>query len=167
MSDRGNFWPASPDWPKARIETLGVTVTASQGDRGVFLCSGPGKAIAELAKAHPGSLLQIASDRALLVTSPDAGPADGWHPSGLAVSTLHDAHVRLDIRGPGALALLQRGSASLALNPTPRSAALSFAGVTLFFEPLPDGARLHVDLPQATHIWHCLAAALSEREEHP
>ena len=48
MSDRSTFWPTPPDWTTARIEMPGVTVTASQGDRGVFLLSGPGKAISEI-----------------------------------------------------------------------------------------------------------------------
>ncbi|MBM3615929.1 MAG: hypothetical protein FJX28_11000 [Alphaproteobacteria bacterium] len=167
MSDRSTFWPANPDWATARIETPGVTVTASYGDRGVVLLSGPRKAIAELAKDHPGTLLQIAPDRALLVTKTDTGLQDGLQPAGIAISALSDAHVRFDIRGPAVAALLALGSPSLALNPAPKAAAVGFAGMTLLVEPLADGARLHVDVQQATHIWHWLAAALSVTEDHP
>lgn len=168
MSDRSTFWPAPPDWASARIEAPGVTVTASYGDRGVVLLSGPGKGIAQIAKDHPGSaLLQIAPDRALMVTAQGAGLEDGWHPSGLAISNLTDAHIRIDIRGPGAPALLALGSPSLALDPAPRAAAVGFAGATLLVEPLPDGVRLHVDHPQAAHLWHWLITATHTAKDQP
>ena len=167
MSDRSTFWPTPPDWTTARIEMPGVTVTASQGDRGVFLLSGPGKAISELAQAHPGTLLEIAPDRALLVTKPDTALSEGWNASGLAISDLSDAHVRIDIRGPGAPALLALGSPSLALDLKPRAAAVGFAGMTVLVEPLPDGARLHVDHPQAPHLWHWLLAATQTAKDQP
>lgn len=164
MSDRSTFWPATPDWATARIEAPGVTVTASHGDRGVFLLSGPGQAIAALSMDHPGTLLPVAPDRALLVTQAHAGLSDGWHPLGLAVSDLSDAHIRIDICGPAAAALLALGSPSLAIDPSPRAAAVGFAGVTVLVEPLEDGARLHVDRPQAPHIWHWLLAATLQTE---
>lgn len=168
MSDRSTFWPAPPDWSTARIEAPGVTVTASYGDRGVVLLSGPETAIAKVTKDHPeATLLQIAPDRALMITAQGAGLEEGWHPSGLAISDLTDAHIRIDIRGPGALALLALGSPSFALNPKPRAAALAFAGTTLLVEPLPDGARLHVERPQAPHLWHWLIAATHSAKDQP
>jgi len=167
MSDRSTFWPAPPDWTTAKITAPAVTVTASHGDRGVFLISGPGEAIAALTKVHLGTLLPVAPDRAMLVTAPKAGPPDGWHPSGIAISDLSDTHIRFDIRGPAAAALLALGSPSLALNPAPRAAAVGFAGVTLLVEPLPDGARLHVERPQAPHLWHWLQAATQTAKDQP
>ena len=168
MSDRSTFWPAPPDWATARIEVSGITVTASHGDRGVALLSGPGKAIADLANGNPGAtLLWIAPDRALLVTAQGAGLEEGWHPSGLAVSDLTDAHIRIDIRGRAAPALLAMGSPSLALDASPRAAALGFAGMTVLVEPLPDGARLHVEHPQAAHLWHWLLAAIQTAKDQP
>lgn len=168
MSDRSTFWLASPDWATARIHAPGVTVTASYGDRGVVLLSGPETAIAKVTKDHPeATLLQIAPDRALMVTAQGAGLEEGWHPSALAISDLSDAHVRIDIRGPGAPALLALGSPSLALDLKPRASALAFAGVTLLVEPLSDGARLHVDHPQATHLWHWLIAATQPAKDQP
>ena len=100
MSDRSTFWPATPDWTSARIEAAGITVTASHGDRRVLLLSGSAKAVQQVVKDHPGTLLQIAPDRAMLVTDAQAGLQDGWHPAGVAISDLSDAHIRLDIRGP-------------------------------------------------------------------
>lgn len=167
MSDRSTFWPATPDWTSARIEAAGVIVTASCGDRGVFLLSGPAKAVQQVTKDHPGTLLQIAPDRAILVTDTQAGLQDGWHPAGVAVSDLSDAHIRLDLRGPGAAALLALGSPSLALDPKPRAAAVGFAGMTLLVEPLPDGARLYVERPQAPHLWHWLIAATHSAKDQP
>ena len=168
MSDRSTFWPAPPDWASARIHAPGFTVTASNGDRGVVLLSGPGKAIADLANGNPGAtLLWIAPDRALMVTAQGAGLEEGWHPSALAISDLTDAHVRIDIRGPGAPALLALGSPSLALDLKPRAAAVGFAGMTVLVEPLPDGARLHVDHPQAPHLWHWLLAATQTAKDQP
>ena len=167
MSDRSTFWPAPPDWITARIEAVGVTVTASCGDRGVFLLSGSAKTVAHVVKDYPGTLLQIAPDRAMLVTDAQAGLQDGWHPAGVAISDLSDAHIRIDIRGPGAAALLALGSPSLALNPAPRAAAVGFAGMTLLVEPLPDGARLHVERPQAPHLWHWLIAATQTAKDQP
>lgn len=167
MSDRGTFWPEAPDWTLARIEAPGVSVTASQGDRGVFLLSGPGKAVAQIVNDHPGALLQIAPDRAMLVTAPEAGLLDGLHPTGIAISDLSDAHIRIDIRGPAAAALLALGSPSLALDPAPKAAAVGFAGMTLLVEPLPDGARLHVERPQAPHLWHWLLAATQTAKDQP
>ena len=168
MSDRSTFWHAPPDWATARIEAPGVTVTASHGDRGVVLLSGPGNGIAQIAKDHPGAtLLWIAPDRAMLVTVQGAGLEDGWHPSGLAISNLTDAHIRIDIRGAAAPALLALGSPSLAQDSAPRAAAVGFAGVTLLIEPLPDGARLHVDHPQAAHLWHWLLAATPTAKDQP
>lgn len=167
MSDRSTFWPEPPDWATARIEAPGVSVTASHGDRGVFLLSGRGEAMTALAKAHAGTLLPIAPDRAMLVTHAQAGLQDGWHPSGIAISDLSDAHIRFDIRGPAAAALLSLGSPSLALDQAPRAAAVGFAGMTLLVEPLADGARLHVDRPQAAHLWHWLLAATQTAKDQP
>lgn len=167
MSDRSTFWPVAPDWTLARIEAQGVTVTASCGDRGVFLLSGPTKAVQQVMKDHPGTLLQIAADRVMLVTDTQAGLQDGWHSAGVAVSNLSDAHIRLDIRGPGATALLALGSPSLALDLKPRAAAVGFAGMTLLVEPLPDGARLYVERPQAPHLWHWLTAATETAKDQP
>jgi sarcosine oxidase gamma subunit len=167
MSDRSTFWPAPPDWATARIEAPGATVTASHGDRGVFLLSGSGESIAALAKAHAGTLLPIAPDRAMLVTEADAGMQDGWHQTGLAISDLSDAHIRIDIRGPAATALLALGSPSLAIDPKPRAAAVGFAGMTLLVEPLEGGARLHVERPQAPHLWHWLLAATHSAKDQP
>lgn len=167
MSDRSTFWPAPPDWTTARIEAQGVTVTASCGDRGVFLLSGPSRAVQQVMKDHPGTLLHIAPDRAMLVTDSEAGLQDGWHPAGVAVSDLSDAHIRLDLRGPGAAALLALGSPSLALDAKPRAAALGFAGMTLLVEPLADGTRLHVERPQAPHLWHWLLAATQPAKDQP
>lgn len=164
MSDRSAFWPAQPDWASARIEAPGVTVTASHGDRGVVLLSGPGEAIARLVQDHPGTLLQIAPDRVLLVTRAQAGLQDGMHPAGVAISDLTETHIRLDIRGPAASALLTLGSPSLAIDPNPRAAAVGFAGMALLVEPLEGGARLHVERPQAPHLWHWLLAASNGTE---
>ncbi len=167
MSDRSTFWQAPPDWTTARIEAPGVTVTASFGDCRVFMMSGSDPAIAALAKDHPGTLLQIAPDRSMLVTNDPTGLADGWHPAGLAISDMTDAHIRLDIRGPNAAALLALGSPSLALDLAPRAAAVGFAGTTLLVEPLAEGARLHVERPQAAHIWHWLLAATQTAKDQP
>ncbi|MBL9053335.1 MAG: hypothetical protein JNN02_06360 [Tabrizicola sp.] len=167
MSDRSTFWPAAPDWATARIEVAGVTVTASHGDRGVFLLSGAAMAVQQAAKDHPGTLLRISPDRAMLLTDTHAGLQDGWHSAGIAVSDLSDAHIRFDIRGPGAPPLLALGSPSLALDPRPRAAAIAFAGMTLLVEPLPDGARLHVEHPQAPHLWHWLLAATQPAKDQP
>jgi sarcosine oxidase gamma subunit len=142
-------------------------VTASQGDRGVVLLSGSARAVQQVVKDHPGTLLQIAPDRAVLVTEAQAGLQDGWHPAGVAVSDLSDAHIRIDIRGPGASALLALGSSSLAIDPAPRAAAVGFAGMTLIVEPRPDGARLHVERPQAPHLWHWLIAATQTAKDQP
>ncbi|HMS95219.1 MAG TPA: hypothetical protein PKA03_08370 [Tabrizicola sp.] len=167
MSDRSTFWPAPPDWTTARIKAPGITVTTSHGDRGAYLLSGPGQAIAALIKDYPATSLQVAPDRVMLVTQADAGLQDGWHPAGVAISDLSDAHIRFDIRGPGAAALLALGSPSLAIDPAPRVAAVGFAGMTLLVEPLPDGARLHVEHPQAPHLWHWLLAATQPAKDQP
>lgn len=167
MSDRSTFWPAPPDWATARIEAPGLTVTASHGDRGVFLLSGPGLAVAQVAADHPGTLLQIAPDRAMLVTDAHAGLQDGMHPAGLAVSDLSDAYVRIDIRGLAATKLLSLGSPSLAIDPDPRAAAVGFAGVTLLVEPFEGGTRLHVDRPLAPYLWHWLLAAAQPGKVQP
>ena len=55
----------------------------------------------------------------------------------------------------------------LALDPAPRAAAVGFAGATLLVEPLPDGVRLHVDHPQAAHLWHWLITATHTAKDQP
>lgn len=171
-ADRARFWPRAPDWTRARIEGRGVTVTAAHGDRGVYLLSGPQDALRSLAATHMSGvcacLLPIAPDRALMVTAPEVTLDEGWQ-GGVAVSQLSDAHVRIDVRGTAAEALLHRASPSLALagDGPLASAAVAFAGVPVLVEKRPDGAKLHVELPLAPHVWHWLLAAISETEVHP
>lgn len=171
MFDRSTFWPQVPDWSQARIAAPGIEISATHGDRAVFLLGGDGEAIRALAAPHlglDGTLLWIAGDRALLVAALGAEIAEGWQDSGVAVSALHDAHVRMDIRGAGAAALLRRGSLSLALSRNVAGAALAFAGVTVLHEQRDEGARLHVDLPLAAHVWHwLLAATFGKTEDNP
>jgi hypothetical protein len=92
---------------------------------------------------------------------------EGWHPAGVAIGDMTDAHVRFDLSGPGTADLLRWGSMALALTTKPAGAALAFAGVTVLFEPLSDGARLHVELPWAAHIWHWLCTATTSPKDHP
>lgn len=171
MFDRSTFWPETPDWTRAHITAPGLEITVARGDRAVFLLGGAAEAISALAAPCMGGdaarLLPIAPDRALLVAAPGTELAEGWHDSGVAVSALPDAHLRFDIRGPGAAALLRRGSMSLALagDSPVTGAALGFAGVTVLVEQLADGARLHVEHPLAAHIWHWLLAATSGTPE--
>lgn len=149
----------------------GLDISVSGDARAVFLLGGAPQAIAALAAPHLGleaTLLWIAADRALLVAALGVELAEGWHDSGVAISALHDAHLRIDIRGPAAAELLRRGSLSLALSDKGPGTALSFAGVTVLVEHLADGARLHVERPLAAHVWHWLLAAISTTtEDHP
>lgn len=169
MSDRSLFWPPAPDWQTARLTAPGLSVTAATGPWSAWLLSGPADRIATLAKPYlpRARLLSIAPDRALLVGHEIPDLQDGWHPLGLALSDLSDAHIRIDVTGPYALSLLQRGSASLALNPVPTSAALALAGVTVLTDPLPDDLRLYVDRPWAPHVWHWLSTATALSKDHP
>lgn len=171
MFDRSTFWPPMPDWTQARIAAPGIEISATHCDRAVFLFGGATEAISALAAPHlglDGALLWIAADRALLVGALGTELDEGWHASGVAVSALQDAQVRIDIKGAAAAALLRRGSLSLALGRESAGAALAFAGVTVLFEQLDVGARLHVDLPQAAHVWHwLLAATFGKTEDYP
>lgn len=169
MSDRGTFWPAPPDWASARIVAPGVTISIGQDGQDIWLLSGDKRAMEARVSSLSGSwvLLPIAPDRIMLVTSRGAALEEGWHATGLAISDLSQAYVPIDIHGPETRAVLAMGSPSLALDPSPRAAAVGFAGLTVLVQPLPDGARLYVEQSQATHLWHWLSAACRTAKDHP
>lgn len=170
MSDRSTFWPSPPDWAIARIDAPGLSITAGHADQSVWLLSGPAVAVAGLVKAAgagEATVLSVAPDRVFLIAGQGHGLNEGWHPSGVAISDMSQAHVRIDIRGPGTGALLSTGSPSLALDPAPRAAMVGFAGVPLLVQQLADGVRLHVEHSLAPHLWHWLCAACHNAKDHP
>ncbi|TYR32283.1 hypothetical protein FY036_10730 [Mesorhizobium microcysteis] len=166
MRDRGKFWTPVPDWTTARIERDGLSVRRIAG-LGQMLISGDLRgAVAGLAPgvseiglwslAEADSyFVRSARDRGLLVTPAPQHVAPGWR-EGYVATPCDDAYAVLELAGSG-LAEMVAEATSVDLEAGSRSAAVLFAGVTVFlYRTAPSTARLHVESPMASYLWKWL-----------
>lgn len=166
MRDRGKFWTPAPDWRTARIERDGLSARRIAG-LGQTLISGNLRAgVAALAPGAPEAglwslletdryLVRIARDRGLLVTSESLHVAPGWR-EGYVATPCDDAYAVIELAGDR-LANVMAEATSADLEAGSRSAAVLFAGVTVFlYRAGASTARLHVESPLASYLWKWL-----------
>lgn len=167
LSDRGRFWKPVPDWTQAAIERARWTARPVSG-----LCQAllAGDVDAGRDRLLPGlswtglwqmaapdrAAIRIARDKALLVgVAADALPA-GWQDRGWTALAADDGWFVIDIAGEGAGDVAAQGTAA-DLHAASPSAAILFAGVSAVLYRIGETtARLHVERPFATYIWHWL-----------
>jgi hypothetical protein len=166
LSDRSKFWAASPDWVTARIERDGWQARALVG-LGQTLVSGriagavetltsgaPEAGLWGLVEANP-YVVRIARDRMLIVSAEPHAVEPGWR-EGWAVTPADDVYAVLEIGGAGLSALICEAT-SADLDSGSPSAVVMFAGIPcLIYRTGPTTARLHIERPHATYIWHWL-----------
>ena len=166
LSDRSKFWAASPDWATARIERDGWQARALLG-LGQTLVSGriagavetlapgaPEVGLWGVVEANPYAV-RIARDRALIVSAEPQAAEPGWR-DGWAATPADDVYAVLEIGGEGLSALISEAMAA-DLDAGSPSAAVMFAGIPcLLYRTAPTTARLHIERPHATYIWHWL-----------
>ena len=103
-------------------------------------------------KSH---VVRIARDRALIVSAGPLTVEPGWH-DGWAATPADDVYAVLEIGGAGLQALVSEAT-SADLDGGSPSAAIMFAGIAcLLYRTGQTTARLHVERPLATYVWHWL-----------
>lgn len=166
MRDRGKFWTPAPDRAVVRIEREGLSARFLSG-LGQTLVSGDlDAALSTIAPGAPefglwgladteSFSVRVARDRALLVTPAPLAVVSGWR-DGFVATPCDDAFAVVEISGEGLLELVSEAT-SVSLDAGSRSAAVLFAGVTVFlYRSGPATARLHVEAPLAAYLWSWL-----------
>ena len=166
LGDRSKFWKPSPDWATAEISRDDWRARPVLG-LGQLLVSGRiAGAIEALASGAPEvglwgvvagdpHAVRIARDRVLIVSAGEFSVEPGWR-DGWAATPADDVYAVLEIDGSGLAALVAEATAA-DLDAGSRSAAIMFAGIPcLLYRTGQTTARLHVERPLATYIWHWL-----------
>jgi hypothetical protein len=167
LSDRSKFWTASPDWTVAEIRRDDWRARAVLGLGQILVSGRTAGAIDALAPGAPETglwglveanpyVVRIARDRAVIVSAEPLAVEPGWHADGWAATPADDVYAVLEIDGPGLSALVSEATAA-DLDAGSPSAAIMFAGIAcLLYRIGPTTARLHVERPLATYVWHWL-----------
>ncbi len=162
MHDRGNFWrpaPAVTDQIRrpgleARFVTgLGQTLVTGNLDAASATLASDAPEIGLWGLASEGKYsVRIARDRALLVSPTPLAVAAGWR-NGYVATPCADAYAILDLSGEELPQVIAEAT-SVDLDAGSRSAAILFAGVTVFlYRASHSTARLHVESPLAAYLW--------------
>jgi hypothetical protein len=166
LSDRSKFWAASPDWATAEIRRDDWRTRPAHGLGQVLVSGRIAGAVEALAPGAPEvglwgmvasnpCVVRIARDRALIVSAQPLTVEPGWH-DGWAATPDDDVYAVLEIEGAGLSALVSEAT-SADLDARSPSAAIMFAGIAcLLYRTGQTTARLHVERPLATYIWHWL-----------
>jgi Sarcosine oxidase, gamma subunit family len=166
LSDRSKFWAASPDWATAEIRRDDWRARAVLGLGQVLVSGRIAGAVEALAPGAPevglwgvveanGCAVRIARDRALIVSAEPLTVEPGWR-DGWAATPADDVYAVLEIDGTGLQALVCEAT-SADLDAGSPSAAIMFAGIAcLLYRTGQATARLHVERPLATYVWHWL-----------
>ena len=166
LSDRSKFWAASPDWATAEIRRDDWRARPVLGLGQVLVSGRIAAAIEALAPGAPETglwgvvegkshVVRIARDRALIVSAGPLTVEPGWC-DGWAATPADDVYAVLEIGGAG-LSTLVAEAASADLDAGSPSAAIMFAGIAcLLYRTGQTTARLHVERPLATYVWHWL-----------
>ncbi|MEO0752010.1 MAG: hypothetical protein AAFY25_09410 [Pseudomonadota bacterium] len=165
MRDDSQRW-APPRDPADEITAPGVTIKPRALDR-LTLLSGPRvlrqTELPLIAWPDVGFgdtyALSLRRDRVLEVNGP--ARADGYDAdTGLAVSTVTDAYAQVDLFGPNALCLLNRGTDLDLATPSRSAARLLFGfGVVLYRHSAPETFRIHVASSHDDALWQALKDA--------
>ena len=101
-------------------------------------------------------VVRIARDRALIVSAGQLAVEPGWRSDGWAATPADDVYAVLEIEGAGLPALVSEAT-SADLDAGSPSASVMFAGIPcLLYRTGQTTARLHVERPLATYVWHWL-----------
>lgn len=165
MRDDSQRW-APPRDRGVEVTAPGITIRSLDIAR-LTLISGPAALNAtKLALADwPGVVegdnyaISLRRDRILEVNGP-AQP-DGWDADqNLAISDVTDAYAHVEITGPAALPLLNRGTELDPNNPSRSAVRLLFGmGVFLYRHGHSDTYRIHAGSAQDEALWHALTDA--------
>ena len=166
LSDRSKFWTASPDWTTAAIRRDDWQARAVLGLGQVLVSGRIADAVEALAPGAPEvglwgvaennpHVVRIARDRALIVSSGELAVEPGWR-DGWAATPADDVYAALEIDGAGVSDVVREATAA-DLDAGSLSAAIMFAGIPcLLYRTGRTTARLHVERPLATYVWHWL-----------
>jgi sarcosine oxidase gamma subunit len=167
MQDRGAFWTPVPDWPSAVLEGEGWTARPVLGLHRILVSGDLETAVATLAPDAPSiglwqiaegevHALRIGRDRMLITSTVPLAVEPGWNTGGFAVSPADDAYATLEIKGPKLGELLAEMT-FVDLDGGSRSAATLVCGQqALLHRTSTDCARIHIEAPLATYLWHWL-----------
>jgi hypothetical protein len=166
LSDRSKFWTASPDWVTAEIRRDDWQARAVLGLGQILISGRIAGAVEALAPGAPESglwgvveknpyVVRIARDRALIVSGEPLAVEPGWR-DGWAATPADDVYAVLEIDGAG-LSDVVREATAADLDAGSPSAAIMFAGIAcLLYRTGQTTARLHIERPLATYVWHWL-----------
>lgn len=167
MRDRGVFWTPQPDWTSAELTRDGWSAKPVLGLHRVMISGKIEATMASLAPNAPSiglwqiasgpvHALRIARDRVLFVADQPLAVTPGWSSDGYAASVVDDAWATFELSGP-ALADLVAEMTFVDLGAESPSAATIACGTqVLLHRVAQDRARIHVDAPLATYLWHWL-----------
>lgn len=167
MKDRGTFWEASPDWTSAAIERDGWSARPVLGLSRVMVSGNLDAALAEVAPGTasvglwqiaqgPVQAVRIARDRLLLVSERKLAAKPGWSDAGFAASIVDDAWATLEISGEDLRELVAEMTLTDLDQDSPSAATLACGLMVLMHRTRGDTARIHLEAPLATTLWHWL-----------
>ena len=167
MLDRGAFWTPVPHWGRAVLEGEGWTARPVPGLQRILVSGNLEAALAVLAKGTPSlglweiaeaevHALRIGRDR-MLVTSEMPLPVEtGWSTGGFAVSRADDAFATIEIQGSKLREVVAEMTFVDLDSGSPSAATLVCGQQALLHRTKADCARVHIEAPLATYLWHWL-----------
>jgi len=162
MRDDSRKWQPAQGLERDPVVMDGLTIRVIQPERQALL-SGPYASLLALANVTgtvgwpdpamgDSYAIRLRRDRILAVNGPTL--ADGWHDEiGVAVSDMTWGYAVIELNGPAAMGVLQRGT-EITLDTPSASVARRFAGHdALIYARGPDSYRLHVLRPYLDAVW--------------
>ncbi|MEO0372819.1 MAG: hypothetical protein AAF231_15290 [Pseudomonadota bacterium] len=155
--------------PGVRLRALDITrLTLISGRRACDATDLPFAAWPDLTSGDSYAIV-LRRDRILEVNGPER--PDGWDSKAcLAISDATAAYCSVELSGPNAHALLNRGTDLDLATPSRSAARLLFGlGVFLYRHDGADTYRIHTGTAQDEALWHAISDAachLSTREAH-
>ncbi|MBP0437238.1 hypothetical protein [Tianweitania sediminis] len=167
MADRGTFWTQAPDWRSVVLQYDSWTARPVLGLHRLLVSGNLDAALGMFAPAVPsiglwqvaaGSVhpIRVGRDRMLLTAAKPLVATPGWNASGFAVSPATDAYVTIEISGPGLRALVSEMTFADLEEGSPSAATLVCGQQALLHRVDEQTARIHVEAPLGTYVWHWL-----------
>lgn len=167
MLDRGAFWAPVPNWTSAVLEGEGWSARPVLGLYRILVSGDLERALAALAPGMPSiglweiaggntHALRIGRDRMLITSAAPLDVALGWNEDGFAVSQADDAYAAIDIQGPKQRELVAEMTFVDLEGNSPSAATLICGQQALLHRTSADCARVHIEAPLASYLWHWL-----------
>lgn len=167
MLDRGAFWAPVPDWTSAVLQGDGWSARVVPDLHRLLVSGNLQAAITSLAPKAPSiglwqiaeeetQALRIGRDRMLITSVEPLAAVFGWNAQGYAVSLADDAYRTIEIHGPKLRDLVAEMTFVDLEGGSPSAATLVCGQQALLHRTSADCARLHIEAPLATFIWHWL-----------